>query len=87
MISCCETWCFSRIDRNPTYSTYLDGSRGMRTKCFGYRTLIEGQGNGARWGKIMRRLLRDVAGGKATTQDTTTLEDLSVLAKLREDEE
>jgi acetyl-CoA synthetase len=40
-----------------------------------------------RSGKIMRRLLRDVAGGKATTQDTTTLEDLSVLAKLREDEE
>lgn len=40
-----------------------------------------------RSGKIMRRLLRDVAGGKATTQDTTTLEDLSVLAKLREEEE
>jgi acetyl-CoA synthetase len=40
-----------------------------------------------RSGKIMRRLLRDVVGGKATTQDTTTLEDLSVLAKLREDEE
>lgn len=40
-----------------------------------------------RSGKIMRRLLRDVAGGKSTTQDTTTLEDLSVLAKLREDEE
>jgi acetyl-CoA synthetase len=40
-----------------------------------------------RSGKIMRRLLRDVAGGKATTQDTTTLEDLSVLARLREEEE
>jgi acetyl-CoA synthetase len=40
-----------------------------------------------RSGKIMRRLLRDVAGGKATTQDTTTLEDLSVLAKLREEDE
>src|SRR5262249_53916795 len=40
-----------------------------------------------RSGKIMRRLLRDVAGGKATTQDTTTLEDLNVLAKLREEEE
>lgn len=40
-----------------------------------------------RSGKIMRRLLRDVVGGKATTQDTTTLEDLSVLARLREDEE
>jgi acetyl-CoA synthetase len=40
-----------------------------------------------RSGKIMRRLLRDVAGGKATTQDTTTLEDFTVLAKLREDEE
>jgi len=35
----------------------------------------------------MRRLLRDVAGGKQTTQDTTTLEDFSVLAKLREEEE
>ncbi len=40
-----------------------------------------------RSGKIMRRLLRDIAGGKTTTGDTTTLEDLSVLAKLREDEE
>jgi acetyl-CoA synthetase len=40
-----------------------------------------------RSGKIMRRLLRDIAGGKVTTQDTTTLEDLSVLARLREEEE
>jgi acetyl-CoA synthetase len=40
-----------------------------------------------RSGKIMRRLLRDIAGGKQTTQDTTTLEDLSVLAKLREEDE
>ncbi len=40
-----------------------------------------------RSGKIMRRLLRDIAAGKETVGDTTTLEDLSVLAKLREDEE
>ncbi len=41
-----------------------------------------------RSGKIMRRLLRDIAAGTETiTQDTTTLEDLSVLAKLRESEE
>jgi acetyl-CoA synthetase len=40
-----------------------------------------------RSGKIMRRLLRDIASGKETIGDTTTLEDLSVLAKLREDEE
>jgi acetyl-CoA synthetase len=40
-----------------------------------------------RSGKIMRRLLRDIASGKATTGDTTTLEDYSILAKLREDEE
>jgi acetyl-CoA synthetase len=40
-----------------------------------------------RSGKIMRRLLRDVAAGKETVGDTTTLEDYSVLAKLREDEE
>jgi acetyl-CoA synthetase len=40
-----------------------------------------------RSGKIMRRLLRDIAAGRATTQDTTTLEDLSVLAKLRDEEE
>jgi acetyl-CoA synthetase len=40
-----------------------------------------------RSGKIMRRLLRDIASGKTTTQDTTTLEDYSVLAKLREEEE
>jgi acetyl-CoA synthetase len=40
-----------------------------------------------RSGKIMRRLLRDIAAGKATVGDTTTLEDYSVLAKLREAEE
>jgi acetyl-CoA synthetase len=40
-----------------------------------------------RSGKIMRRLLRDIAGGRQTTGDTTTLEDYSVLAKLREEEE
>jgi acetyl-CoA synthetase len=40
-----------------------------------------------RSGKIMRRLLRDIASGKESTGDTTTLEDLSVLAKLREEEE
>ena len=40
-----------------------------------------------RSGKIMRRLLRDIAAGNETLGDTTTLEDYSVLAKLREDEE
>ncbi|MFM8699270.1 MAG: AMP-binding enzyme, partial [Phycisphaerales bacterium] len=40
-----------------------------------------------RSGKIMRRLLRDVAAGRDSTQDVTTLEDLAVLAKLRADEE
>jgi acetyl-CoA synthetase len=40
-----------------------------------------------RSGKIMRRLLRDIAAGKETLGDTTTLEDYSVLARLREAEE
>jgi acetyl-CoA synthetase len=40
-----------------------------------------------RSGKIMRRLLRDIAAGRESKGDTTTLEDLSVLAKLREDDE
>jgi acetyl-CoA synthetase len=40
-----------------------------------------------RSGKIMRRLLRDIAAGNETLGDTTTLEDYSVLAKLRGDEE
>ena len=41
-----------------------------------------------RSGKIMRRLLRDVAAGvERITQDTTTLEDFSVVAKLHADEE
>ena len=35
----------------------------------------------------MRRLLKEVASGTETKGDTTTLEDLSVLAKLRADEE
>jgi acetyl-CoA synthetase len=37
-----------------------------------------------RSGKIMRRLLRDIAAGRETTGDTTTLEDFSVLASLRQ---
>jgi acetyl-CoA synthetase len=40
-----------------------------------------------RSGKIMRRLLRDVAAGNTTTGDTTTLEDLGALAALRQAEE
>jgi acetyl-CoA synthetase len=40
-----------------------------------------------RSGKIMRRLLRDIAAGKDSRQDTTTLEDYGVLAKLRESDE
>jgi acetyl-CoA synthetase len=40
-----------------------------------------------RSGKIMRRLLRDIAAGKETIGDTTTLEDYAVLARLREEEE
>lgn len=36
-----------------------------------------------RSGKIMRRLLKEIAGGAAVTGDTTTLEDFSVLKKLR----
>ncbi len=40
-----------------------------------------------RSGKIMRRLLRDIASGKQTVGDTTTLEDYTVLARLREEEE
>jgi acetyl-CoA synthetase len=35
----------------------------------------------------MRRLLRELASGNAVAGDTTTLEDFSVLEKLRVDEE
>jgi acetyl-CoA synthetase len=38
-------------------------------------------------GKIMRRLLREVAAGDQVTGDTTTLEDFSVLARLQHSEE
>ena len=40
-----------------------------------------------RSGKIMRRLLKDIAEGKTEVGDTSTLEDYSVLAKLRENDE
>ena len=40
-----------------------------------------------RSGKIMRRLLRDIAAGRESVQDTTTLEDYTVLAKLRAEDE
>ena len=39
-----------------------------------------------RSGKIMRRLLREIASGAEVQGDTTTLEDFSVLAKLRDDD-
>jgi len=40
-----------------------------------------------RSGKIMRRLLREIAAGREVTGDTSTLEDFAVLATLRADEE
>jgi acetyl-CoA synthetase len=40
-----------------------------------------------RSGKIMRRLLKEIASGRTVTGDTTTLEDFSVLAKLSRAEE
>ena len=40
-----------------------------------------------RSGKIMRRLLKEIAAGGDVKGDTTTLEDFSVLAKLKADEE
>lgn len=40
-----------------------------------------------RSGKIMRRLLKQIAAGSAITGDTTTLEDFSVLTKLRSADE
>jgi acetyl-CoA synthetase len=40
-----------------------------------------------RSGKIMRRLLKELAAGQAPQGDVTTLEDISVLAALRGDEE
>ncbi|MFO0566556.1 MAG: acetate--CoA ligase [Polyangiaceae bacterium] len=40
-----------------------------------------------RSGKIMRRLLKDIAAGRETKGDVSTLEDLNVLAKLRAQDE
>jgi acetyl-CoA synthetase len=40
-----------------------------------------------RSGKIMRRLLRDVAAGRESTGDTSTIEDFSVLSRLKESDE
>jgi acetyl-CoA synthetase len=40
-----------------------------------------------RSGKIMRRLLKQIAAGDVVTGDTTTLEDLSILAKLASSED
>ncbi|NND98777.1 MAG: acetate--CoA ligase [Pirellulaceae bacterium] len=39
-----------------------------------------------RSGKIMRRLLRDIAAGKEVAGDTSTLEDFSVLASLQDED-
>ncbi len=39
-----------------------------------------------RSGKIMRRFLRDIASGRQTTGDTTTLEDYGIIAKLLEED-
>jgi acetyl-CoA synthetase len=40
-----------------------------------------------RSGKIMRRLLREIAAGSERVGDVTTLEDLTILDRLREEEE
>jgi acetyl-CoA synthetase len=40
-----------------------------------------------RSGKIMRRLLKEIASGNAVTGDATTLEDFGVLATLSDSEE
>lgn len=40
-----------------------------------------------RSGKIMRRLLRDIAAGRESTSDTSTLEDYTVLAQLRAEDD
>jgi acetyl-CoA synthetase len=40
-----------------------------------------------RSGKIMRRLLRNIASGQEISGDTSTLEDFSVLASLKESDE
>ena len=40
-----------------------------------------------RSGKIMRRLLKEIASGEETVGDTTTLEDFSVLDRLKENQE
>jgi acetyl-CoA synthetase len=40
-----------------------------------------------RSGKIIRRLLREVASGQGVRGDTTTLEDLSILARLQAEED
>jgi acetyl-CoA synthetase len=40
-----------------------------------------------RSGKIMRRLLKEIAAGGVVKGDTTTLEDLSVIAKLSASDE
>ncbi len=40
-----------------------------------------------RSGKIMRRLLKEIAAGGEVKGDTTTLEDLGVVARLSEKEE
>ena len=40
-----------------------------------------------RSGKIMRRLLKEIAAGGQVKGDTTTLEDLSVIARLSTHEE
>jgi acetyl-CoA synthetase len=40
-----------------------------------------------RSGKIMRRLLRDIAAGRESVGDTTTLEDYTVIVRLRDEDE
>jgi acetyl-CoA synthetase len=40
-----------------------------------------------RSGKIMRRLLKEIAAGGVVKGDTTTLEDLSVIATLSQSDE
>ena len=74
-------------DLDPTDETAAELKKHVRAQIGAHATPDEIRFTAAlpktRSGKIMRRLLRDIAAGKESTGDQSTLEDFSVLASLR----
>ena len=79
-------WIVGRIDDVLNVAGHRLGTSEIESALVSHARVAEALPK-TRSGKIMRRLLKEIASGAKVTGDTTTLEDFSVLARLAESEE